>query len=98
MSGLFCNHCFVRRQIDVVASSTEFLKMMILSRNLGIYAGLDISSQSCSLSRYPRQFGESVSIGIPGILFCILRKDGKAQSVVFRDYRGIDVCGVVKSG
>ena len=82
MLGLFGDHRLMWRQSKIVSAPSVFLQMVIFSSHLGVQSGLDIASESESLAGNRREFRETVSIGVPGILGGVLAEYCKAKLVV----------------
>ena len=86
----------MRRQVKIVPSPSEFLEMVIFSGYLRIQTCLDVSAEAYGLSGYLGKFGKTVPISVPGILGCVLTEYRKAELIIFRNNRGIDISGIME--
>ena len=91
-------HCLVRREIDIVATAAELVKMVILGRQLAVNACLQIGTHPDGLRFQPRQLGESVPVAVIAVLVPHLPKNGHAHLVVIRYEGGIEGGIVVQGG
>ena len=91
-------HCLVRREIDIVATAAELVKMVILGRQLAVNACLQIGTHPDSLRLQPRQLGESVPVAVIAVLVPHLPENGHAHLVVIRYEGGIEGGVVVQGG
>ena len=73
------------RQAETTSTTAEFLQMMVFKAQLGIGACTVVSIQTDSLVLQFRQFGETVSVGIPGRTVPILSIHISPHLIVRRD-------------
>ena len=84
----------VRRESQLVATTTVLLQVVILYRNLRIIAGLDVGAHAHRLTFQLRQLGKSVAVVVIAGTFSVLSENCQSQLLVVGYQRSIH-CGIV---